>query len=123
MKKVIYLATAAALLVSTAPAYANGTGNDGRVHIGVIGEKLKVREVRALLDDHEAGAKAHVSLWKNGEEVRIVRNWKYTEAKETGGYKYEYASWKLHNRSFPNHSQLCVEFAGHEERACSTIHR
>lgn len=45
MKKAIYLA-AAAILATATPARAGGTGVDDPVHIGVIGSKLKVTEVR-----------------------------------------------------------------------------
>ncbi|MDF9867879.1 hypothetical protein OKW18_000017 [Streptomyces pratensis] len=41
-----------------APASASGTAEDGPVGIGVIGEGLKVREVRALLDGWQDGARA-----------------------------------------------------------------
>ncbi|MGW7466999.1 hypothetical protein ACWGJT_20395 [Streptomyces xantholiticus] len=49
-KKLICAAAAAALLAGAGPAHANGTGQDGPVGIGVIGTKLKVKEVRATLD-------------------------------------------------------------------------
>ncbi|MFD0287681.1 hypothetical protein [Streptomyces lutosisoli] len=124
MKKAIYLAAAAAFLTAAAaaPAHANGKGDDGPVHIGVIGEKLKVQEVRALLDGHVAGARANLSLWQRGQWVKEVRGWKYSNARNVRGYQFEYVSWKFNNRSFPNNSQLCVEFDGHDHRACATIH-
>lgn len=117
-------AVAVALLAAAPAAQASGTGDDGPVHIGVIGEGLKVREVRAILDGHEAGARASVSLWKRGKWVREVRGWKYTTARDVKGYKFEYASWNLRNKKFPHKSRLCVEFDGHDDRlACVTIQR
>ncbi|MEV3854974.1 hypothetical protein AB0J38_11680 [Streptomyces sp. NPDC050095] len=104
-----------------APA-ASGSGKDGPVSIGVIGTKLKVKEVRAVLDGWDAGAKARVSLWQHGSYVRQVRGWKYTRSEQAYDYKYEITSWNLHNKTFPNHSQLCVEFAGYDRLACATIH-
>lgn len=121
MKKAIYLA-AAAVLLSAAPAHADGRGTAGPVSIGVIGDKLKVKEVRAIMDGHEAGARARVSLWQHGKRVSSIRSWTFTDSGETAGYKYESTTWKLHSRAFPNNSRLCVEFSGHTNRACATIH-
>ncbi|MFJ3310907.1 hypothetical protein ACIPSA_49860 [Streptomyces sp. NPDC086549] len=92
------------------------------VHIGVIGTKLKVKEVRALLDGQEAGARANLSLWQHGQGVQEVRGWTYSDARNVRGYQFEYVSWKFKSRSFPNNSQLCVEFDGYDRRACTTIH-
>jgi hypothetical protein len=123
MKKLIYAAAAAALLAGAGPAHANGTGQDGPVGIGVIGTKLKVKEVRATLDGWHPGAKARVSLWRGGEWKEEVRGWKHTSSREISDFKHEYTSWNLRNRSFPHNSKLCVEFAHREEMACATIHR
>lgn len=115
---------AAALLVAAPAAQATGGGDDGPVHIGVFGEGLRVKEVRAFLDGHEAGARASVSLWQHGRWVREVRGWKYTTARNMQGYKFEYASWNLRNKAFPHKSRLCVEFYGHDGRlACVTIQK
>ncbi|MEV3934209.1 hypothetical protein [Streptomyces sp. NPDC053728] len=105
-----------------APASAIGTADDGPVGMGVIGEGLKVREVRATLDGWEAGAKARVSLWQGGSYVRMVRGWKFTSSKETRGWKCEYMAWKI-NKNFPHRSQICVEFKGHDRMPCVTIKR
>ncbi|MFE6038777.1 hypothetical protein [Streptomyces sp. NPDC056452] len=106
-----------------APAHASGGADDGPVSIGVIGEGLKVNEVRALLDGWEAGARARVSLWKGDTYVRQVRGWKYTTSKQASGHKFEIATWKI-NKRFPHRSKLCVEFEGHPERMpCVTIKR
>ncbi|MEU9530541.1 hypothetical protein AB0D58_34955 [Streptomyces sp. NPDC048210] len=105
-----------------APASASGTAEDGPVGIGVIGEGLKVREVRALLDGWQDGARARVSLWQGGSYVRTVRGWKATSARETRGHRFEQASWKI-NKSFPHRSQLCVELTGHDRMPCVTIKR
>jgi len=120
-------ALATALLMAAPPAYANGQGDDGPVSIGVLGQGLHVREVRAILDGQEAGAKARISLWKKDRHgewswARQVRGWKYTTARDLSNYKFEYASWRVNTR-FPNRSRLCVEFAGYNDRlACATIH-
>ncbi|MEW2608581.1 hypothetical protein ACFWZK_35145 [[Kitasatospora] papulosa] len=90
--------------------------------IGVIGEGLKVREVRALLDGWQDGARARVSLWQGGSYVSTVRGWKATSAREMRGHRFEYASWKI-NKSFPHRSQFCVEFTGHDRMPCVTIKR
>ncbi|MGX9891220.1 hypothetical protein [Streptomyces sp. NPDC002276] len=80
-----------------------------------------------MLDGQEAGARARVSLWqkRDGEWMwtRQVQGWKYTDARDVQGYKFEYASWRV-NRSFPHGARLCVEFDGYKDRlACATIHR
>ncbi|GAA3017837.1 hypothetical protein Sfulv_61360 [Streptomyces fulvorobeus] len=105
-----------------APAHASGTTEDGPVGIGVLGEGLKVREVRATLDGWEAGAQARVSLWKGDSYVRMVRGWTYTSSTEGHGHKFEVAKWKI-NKSFPHRSRLCVEFKGHDRMPCVTIKR
>ncbi|MFG2432568.1 hypothetical protein [Streptomyces sp. NPDC048590] len=105
-----------------APASASGTAQDGPVGIGVIGDGLRVREVRALLDGWQAGAQARVSLWKGGSYVRMVRGWKYSSSREERGYRHEYAAWKI-NKTFPHRSRLCVEFRGHDRMPCVTIQR
>ena len=124
MRKIMCAAVSVMALgcLGQAPANASGTADDGPVGIGVIGEGLRVREVRATLDGWEAGAQARVSLWKGGSYVRMVRGWKYTSSKEARGYRHEYAAWKI-NQNFPHRSQLCVEFKGHDRRPCVTIKR
>ncbi|OKI50334.1 hypothetical protein [Streptomyces sp. MJM1172] len=125
MKKI--MCTAVAVLafsgISQAPAQASGGAKNGEVSIGVIGEGLRVKEIRALLDGWEPGAQARVSLWQGGRWVREVRGWKYTSSEEAARYRYELAAWKM-NTSFPHKSQLCVEFKGYDnQRACLTIQR
>jgi hypothetical protein len=124
MRKTLYLTATAALLLATAPtpAHATGGGSDGPVHIGVIGTKLRVAEVRALLDGHEAGARARLSLWKGDDWLKEVRGWTYGSARSKSGYDFEYVSWKI-NRNFPHNSRLCVEWQGWDRMACVTIHR
>ncbi|WP_404789707.1 hypothetical protein [Streptomyces pristinaespiralis] len=74
MRNLFYVAAATAILVVGAgQAHADGTGQDGPVGIGVLGSKLKVKEVRATLDGWYPGAKARVSLWRGGEWKEEVR--------------------------------------------------
>lgn len=125
MKKIMYVFAAASVLTAVvqSPAYANGTGQDGLVGIGVIGSGLRVDEVRATLDGWQDGAKARVSLWKGGAYQYQVRGWKYMSAGEARGVKYELAKWKI-DKQFPHNSKLCVEVSGHNDRlACAKIHR
>lgn len=130
MRKVIYVAAAAAMLSVATPAQASGGGQNGPVGVGVIGEKLKVKEVRATLDGWYPGAQARVSLWQKKrvnnawrwQRVETVRGWKYTQSREIANWKHEYAAWQLNNRAFPNNSRICTEFKHRSERACATIH-
>ncbi|WP_179280705.1 hypothetical protein [Streptomyces sp. 2R] len=43
--------------------------------IGVIGEGLKFREVRVLLDGWKPGVRARIREWRNGQYVREVSGW------------------------------------------------
>lgn len=125
MRKVMCIAASVTALgcLGQAAAHASGGADDGPVSIGVIGEGLKVKEVRALLTGWESGAKARVSLWNGDTYIRQVRGWKYTTSTEASGHRFEIASWKI-NKSFPHRSKLCVEFHGHPDRMpCVTIKR
>ncbi|MFE8977598.1 hypothetical protein ACFYM7_29845 [Streptomyces cyaneofuscatus] len=106
-----------------APAQASGTAEDGPVSIGVIGDGLKVREVRVLLDGWKPGVRARISEWRGGEWVREIRGWKHMASKETRGYRYEIVTWKL-GKNFRHRSRICAEVSGHaERRPCVTIKR
>ncbi|MFI9005481.1 hypothetical protein [Streptomyces sp. NPDC053541] len=120
--KIITSLVVAALLATASPAHASGDKQAGPVGIGVIGSGLRVKEVRALLDGWEPGARARVSLWRGGKFDKWVTRWKATSSRETSGFRYEYASWKL-NRDYPHRSRLCVEFEHRDERPCVTIQR
>ncbi|MEU2395049.1 hypothetical protein [Streptomyces sp. NPDC007369] len=124
MRNRIYtaVAVAAALLATASPAQASGGAQAGPVGIGVIGSGLRVKEVRALLDGWEPGARARVSLWRGGRFDQWVTQWKATASRDVAGYKHEFASWKL-NRDYPHKSRLCVEFEHTSERPCVTIQR
>ncbi|MBL1288112.1 hypothetical protein ACFTXO_18035 [Streptomyces sp. NPDC057067] len=124
MRKIMCFAVSVMALgcLGQAPARASGTADDGPVGIGVIGEGLRVREVRATLTAWEAGAQARVSLWQGGSWVRMVRGWKYTDSKEAGGHRFEYTAWKI-DKSFPHRSKVCLEFKGHDRMPCVTIKR
>ncbi|MFD6274479.1 hypothetical protein ACFWFI_02625 [Streptomyces sp. NPDC060209] len=125
MRKIMCFAASVMALgyLGQATAHASGGADDGPVGIGVIGEGLKVKEVRAILTGWEAGAKARVSLWKGDTYIRHVRGWKYTTSKEAARHKFEIATWKI-NKSFPHGSKLCVEFNGYPDRMpCVTIKR
>lgn len=124
MRKIMYFAASVMALgcLGQAPAHASGGADDGPVSIGVIGEGLKVKEVRAILTGWEAGARARVSLWKGHTYLRQVRGWKYTSAEELSGHKFEVTTWKI-NKRFPHRSRLCVEFKGHDRMPCVTIKR
>ncbi|WP_075268138.1 hypothetical protein [Streptomyces sp. Tue 6075] len=50
--------------------------------IGVIGEGLRVHEVRVLLDGRKPGARARISEWRSGTYVREIRDWKHMTYKE-----------------------------------------
>ncbi|MET8347362.1 hypothetical protein [Streptomyces microflavus] len=106
-----------------APAQASGDAEDGPVSIGVIGDGLRVREVRVLLDGWKPGVRARISEWRGGQYVREIREWKAMSSKETRGYKYEIATWKI-GKDFRHRSRICAEVSGHTERMpCVTIQR
>jgi hypothetical protein len=67
------------------PAHVTGGGDDGPIHIGVIGAKLKVKEARAVLDGQKVGARARLSLWQHGQWVREIRGWTYSDARVVRG--------------------------------------
>ncbi|MEE1805821.1 hypothetical protein [Streptomyces sp. BE133] len=109
--------------VSQAPAQASGGADDGPTSIGVIGDGLRVREVRALIDDWEPGAAARISQWKGDSYIRQVSGWKAMSSKQVSRLKFEIALWKF-NRNFPHGHRLCAEFKGHPDRLpCVTIKR
>ncbi|MFD8671276.1 hypothetical protein ACFV1U_38710 [Streptomyces microflavus] len=85
--------------VGQVPAQAGGDAEDGPVSIGVIGDGLKVREVRVLLDGWKPGVRARISEWRGGRYVREICGWKHMTSKETRGYRYEIVTWKV-NKSF-----------------------
>lgn len=125
MRKIMGFAASVVALgcLGQTTAHASGGAEDGPVSIGVIGEGLKVQEVRALLTGWEAGARARVSLWKGDTYIRQVRGWKYTNSKQVAGHKFEIATWKI-NENFPHRSKLCAEFEGLPDRMpCVTIKR
>ncbi|MYV63567.1 hypothetical protein GTW37_34760 [Streptomyces sp. SID4931] len=106
-----------------APAQASGDKIDGPVSIGVIGEGLRVREVRVLLDHWRPGVNARVSEWRGGRWVREIRGWKAMSSKRQGRVKYEIATWKI-NKNFRHKNRICAEISGFEERMpCVTIKR
>ncbi|MFI9040892.1 hypothetical protein [Streptomyces sp. NPDC053726] len=105
-----------------APAQASGDSQAGPVGVGVIGDGLHVREVRATLDGWEAGAQARVSLWRGHTYIRQVRGWKSSSSKEVSGHKFEITTWKISQR-FSHRHRLCVEYQGHDEMPCVTIKR
>ncbi|MGW7400117.1 hypothetical protein ACWGH7_26935 [Streptomyces cyaneofuscatus] len=106
-----------------APAQASSGAEDGPVSIGVIGDGLKVREVRVLLDGWKPGVRARISEWRGGEYVREIRGWKHMASKQQSRYKYEIATWKL-GKNFRHQSRICAEVSGHAERMpCVTIKR
>lgn len=109
-------------VLGQAPAQATGTSQSGPVGVGVIGDGLHVREVRATLNGWEAGAQARVSLWHGRNYVRQVRGWKSSSSKEGYGHKFEITTWKL-NARFPHAYKICVEYKGHDEMPCVTIKR
>ncbi|MFJ7062648.1 hypothetical protein ACIQVA_33980 [Streptomyces microflavus] len=106
-----------------APAQASGDAEDGPVSIGVIGDGLKVREVRVLLDGWKPGVRARISEWRGGQYVREIRGWKHMTSKEQSRYRYEIATWKL-GKNLRHRSRICAEVSGHTERMpCVTIQR
>ncbi|MFJ3439183.1 hypothetical protein ACIPMU_37370 [Streptomyces cyaneofuscatus] len=110
-------------LLGQAPAQASGDAQDGPMSIGVIGDGLKVREVRVLLDGWKPGVRARISEWRSGEYVREIRGWKHMASKETRGYRYEIATWNI-GKNFRHRSRICAEVSGHAERMpCVTIKR
>ncbi|MET8347537.1 hypothetical protein [Streptomyces microflavus] len=109
--------------VGQVPAQASGDAEDGPVSIGVIGDGLRVREVRVLLDGWKPGVRARISEWRGGQYVREIRGWKHMTSKETSRYKYEIATWKI-GKDFRHRSRICAEVSGHTERMpCVTIQR
>ncbi|WP_331732238.1 hypothetical protein OG592_41395 (plasmid) [Streptomyces avidinii] len=122
MRKAIYMTAVALLLAGTAPAYASGGADNGPVGVGVIGEGLKVKEVRALLQGWYPGARAEVFVLRSGKRVRTVGSWKATESMEVGGHKYELAVWPV-GASFRHGDRLCSRFDHRNERPCVTIQR
>ncbi|WP_307822013.1 hypothetical protein [Streptomyces coffeae] len=91
--------------------------------IGVIGEQLHVREVRATLDGRKPGAQARISLWQHGDWRRWVTGWKHTKSVHAGGRTFQVAKWRI-NKRFPHNSQLCAAFAHEPDRlACAKIHK
>ncbi|MEU0002588.1 hypothetical protein ABZ069_37405 [Streptomyces microflavus] len=109
--------------VGQVPAQASGNAEDGPVSIGVIGEGLKVREVRVLLDGWKPGARARISEWRGGQYVREIRGWKHMTSRQQSRYKYEIATWKI-NKNLRHRSRICAEVSGHTERMpCVTIKR
>ncbi|MCD9901065.1 hypothetical protein LUR56_15785 [Streptomyces sp. MT29] len=89
----------------------------------VIGDGLRVREVRVLLDGWKPGVRARINEWRGGEWVRDVRGWKHMASKETRGYRYEIATWKI-GKTFRHRSRICAGVSGHAERMpCVTIKR
>ncbi|MEU5233979.1 hypothetical protein AB0G82_32595 [Streptomyces anulatus] len=110
-------------VLGQAPAQASGGAEDGPVSIGVIGDGLRVREVRVLLDGWKPGVRARISEWRGGRYVREIRGWKHMASKEQSRYKFEIATWKL-NKDFRHQRRICAEVSGHEERMpCVTIKR
>ncbi|QTI42582.1 hypothetical protein JYK04_00340 [Streptomyces nojiriensis] len=122
MRKAIYMTAVALLLVGTAPAYASGGADKGPVSVGVIGEGLKVKEVRALLKGWYPGARAEVFVMRGGKRVRTVGPWKATESLEVGGHKFERATWQV-GKSFRHGDRICSSFGHRGERPCVTIQR
>lgn len=112
----------ALLLVGAAPAYASGDADRGPVGVGVIGEGLKVQEVRALLRGWHPGARAEVFVLRSGKRVATVGSRKATESLEVGGHKYERAIWPV-GRSFRHGDRICAKFDHRTERPCVTIQR
>ncbi|MFE5718550.1 hypothetical protein [Streptomyces erythrochromogenes] len=122
MRKAIYMTAAALLLAGTAPAYASGGADKGPVSVGVVGEGLKVKEVRALLKGWHPGAKAEVFVVRGRKRIQTVGSWKATESVEYGGHKFEIASWPV-GKSFRHGDRICTEFEHRSERPCVTIKR
>ncbi|MEY2232582.1 hypothetical protein [Streptomyces sp. BF23-19] len=112
----------ALLLAGTAPAYASGGADKGPVSVGVIGEGLKVKEVRALLKGWYPGARAEVFVMRGGKRVRTVGSWKATESLENGGHKFERATWQV-GKSFRHGDRICSSFSHRDEHPCVTIQR
>ncbi|WP_223838036.1 hypothetical protein [Streptomyces venezuelae] len=112
----------ALLLAGTAPAYASGGADKGPVGVGVIGEGLKVKEVRATLNGWYPGARAEVFVLRGGKRVHTVGSWKATESVEYGGHKFEIVKWPV-GRSFWHGDRICSTFGHRSERPCVTIQR
>ncbi|MEV8535616.1 hypothetical protein [Streptomyces sp. NPDC051211] len=122
MRKAIYMTAAALVLAGTAPAYASGGADRGPVSVGVIGDSLKVKEVRALLKGWYPGGRAEVFVLRSGKRVQTVGSWKATESVEYGGHKFEIAKWPV-NKSFRHGDRICSRFDHRSERPCVTIQR
>ncbi|MFG2667605.1 hypothetical protein ACGFY6_25600 [Streptomyces sp. NPDC048387] len=122
MRKAIYTTAAVLLLAATAPAYASGGADKGPVGVGVIGEGLKVKEVRATLNGWYPGARAETFLVRGGKRIQTVGSWKATESVEYGGHKFEIVAWPV-NKSYRHGDRICSRFEHRSERPCVTIQR
>ncbi|MFB7174460.1 hypothetical protein ACFCYM_27100 [Streptomyces sp. NPDC056254] len=116
------MTAAALLLTATAPAYATGGADKGPVGVGVIGESLKAKEVRATLNGRHPGARAETFLVRGGKRIRTVGSWKATESVEYGGHKFEVVAWPV-NKSYRHGDRICTRFEHRSERPCVTIQR
>ncbi|MDH6545826.1 hypothetical protein M2167_008405 [Streptomyces sp. SPB4] len=122
MRKAIYMTAAVLLLAAAAPAYASGGAGKGPVGVGVIGEGLKVKEVRATLNGWYPGARAETFLVRGGKRIQTVGSWKATESVEYGGHKFEVVAWPV-NESYRHGDRICSRFEHRGERPCVTIQR
>ncbi|MGW2016857.1 hypothetical protein [Streptomyces sp. NPDC001927] len=88
--------------------------------VGVIGEDLKVKEVRATLNGWYPGARAETFLPQGGKRIRTVGSWKATASVKYGGHKFEVVAWKM-NKSYRHGDRICSRFDHRSERPCVII--
>ncbi|MGW3100005.1 hypothetical protein ACWDCC_41945 [Streptomyces sp. NPDC001102] len=109
-RKFITLAAAALVVVGmTAPAHADATVDDGRVHLVVRGDGLSVTRVSGWMDGHGTRVRARRYTVYN-HKASDVMGWKNATRRSYGGREFFNVDWNWGRRPhhYANGTWLCI---------------
>ncbi|MER8009633.1 hypothetical protein [Streptomyces sp. NPDC094149] len=124
-RKIITLAAAALVVVGmTAPAHADATVGDGRVHLVVEGDGMSVTRVSGWMDGH--GTRVQARLYKvYNHQASDVVGWRNATWRSYGGREFFGVSWNWEQRPhhYANGTWLCIQFNRADGAPCAKIKR
>ncbi|WP_371619488.1 hypothetical protein [Streptomyces sp. NBC_00454] len=118
----MYVTAVALVLAVAAPAHASGGANKGPVGVGVVGDGLEVREVRAVLTGWYPGARAESFVVRGGKRIQTLGGWKAASSEQIAQSKFEIVSWPM-RRTLRHGDRICARFEHRAERPCVTVQR
>ncbi|MEW2374250.1 hypothetical protein AB0940_33585 [Streptomyces sp. NPDC006656] len=123
MRKTIYTMTAAALLLSAAPAHANARAQDGKVHLWVQGKGLRVDDASGFIDGHGTGVRGRLITYTPEGYRSALTGWKDATPVTAALTKISDVGWTFKGgKKFTKGTKLCIEFNVVQGEPCAVIH-